>query len=77
MIKLWIEDGSGQVPSQGDLEDIATSYGMTSVPNLADDSNIWVDYESDFGIPTYTVIGPDMEILAVDTYSTNPGSWVE
>ena len=51
MIKLWIEDGSGQVPSQGDLEDIATSYGMTSVPNLADDSNIWVDYENDFGIP--------------------------
>ncbi len=65
------------MPDQSDLNTMASSYGMTSVPNLADSETIWTKYESDYGIPTYTVIGPDMKLLAVDTYSTNPSSWLE
>jgi len=77
ILKVWMEDNSGQVPDQTDLSGMADQYGMTSVPNLADDSSVWADYESDYGIPSVAFIGPDMTVLAVDTYSTNPGSWIE
>lgn len=77
MIKLWMEDNSGNVPDESDLRNMADSYDMTSVPNLADDMNLWVDYENDYGIPSYAVIGPDMTVLAADTYNTSPSAWLD
>ena len=77
MIKLWMEDNSGQVPDESDLRSMADTYGMTSVPNLADGKNVWVDFENDYGIPTYSVIGPDMKILAADTNNTKPSAWLD
>lgn len=71
-----MEDNSGQVPDQADLADMADQYGMDSVPNLADDQNLWAKFESDYGIPSYAFIAPDMTVLAVDTYSTEPSSWL-
>lgn len=77
IIKVWMENNSGAVPSQDDLAGMANDYGMTGVPNLADDSNTWALYENDYGIPSVAFIGPDMTVLAVDTYTQTPSTYIE
>ena len=63
-----MENNSGSVPCESDLAGMADTYNMTSVPNLADDQNLWASYELDYGIPSHAYIGPDMTVLAVDTW---------
>ncbi len=72
-----MENNSGSVPSESDLAGMADQYGMDSVPNLADGQNFWASVESDYGIPSYAFVGPDMTVLAVDTYSTNPADYID
>ena len=71
-----MENSSGGTPTVSELTALASSHGMTTVPNLADGANVWVDYEKDYGIPSIAYIGPDMTVLGVDTYDSNPAGWL-
>jgi hypothetical protein len=76
ILEIISENNSGSVPSEEDLLDWTTQYGFVNVAALADGDQVWVDYENDYGIPTVSFIGPDMTVLAVDTYNTDPGAYL-
>ena len=50
---------------------------MENIPVLADASQIWVQFEQDFYIPTIVHIGPDMTILSVDEGISDPGQFID
>ena len=81
VIEILIENndyGSGEV-SESDQNDWADSYGMTTVPVLADPVNTytaWPYFELDWGIPTTVHIGRDMTVLSVDECITDPSQWL-
>lgn len=55
-------------PTEEDLASWADQYGLT-FPVVADEG--WaIDnrFEQDGGIPTVTLLGPGMEVVAVDTW---------
>lgn len=55
-------------PSAEDLKSWADNYGLT-LPVIADEG--WAlnsRFEQDNGIPTVTLIGPGMEVIAVDSW---------
>jgi peroxiredoxin len=78
MLEVLIENNSSQPPSNDDLNKWADDYDMTTVPVL-DDSGyaLWPYVERDWGIPTTVMIGPNMEVIAVDEYTTDPGRYIE
>lgn len=67
-----MQNNSGGVPSQSDIEAWANQYGMTSVPAVAHDG--W-EFEVDGYIVTYFILGPNMEVLSADG-SDNIGSYL-
>lgn len=61
------EDNSGNSPELDDLETWVGRYDVT-FPVLADPRwGVGTRYEQDGYIPTWTLMGPGLEILAVDT----------
>lgn len=77
-IEILIQNVNSQPPTQDDLVDWATSYGLETVPVLDDGAQaVWPYYELDWGIPTLVHIGPDMTVLSVDDYIYDPGVFIE
>ena len=80
-IEILIENysyGSGQV-DQSNLEDWADSFGLDTIPVLADPTSAytaWPFYEMDWGIPTTVFIGKDMVVEAVDTWGDSPSDFL-
>lgn len=80
-IEILIENynyGGGLV-DQGDLESWANSFGLDTVPVLADpvaSYTAWPFYEMDWGIPTTVFIDRDMSILAVDIWGASPSDYL-
>jgi thiol-disulfide isomerase/thioredoxin len=72
---------SGEV-NLSDQEDWANEYGLVSVAVLAAPSStpegneIWASFENDPYIPTFVVIGPDLQLLLVDGFLGDPASWL-
>ncbi len=69
---MSIQNNSGSVPSQSELEGWASQYGMESVPAVAHDG--W-EFEVDGYIVTYYILGPGMEVLEADG-SGNIGAYL-
>jgi thiol-disulfide isomerase/thioredoxin len=70
--------GGGEV-FDDDLNEWANTYGMTTVPVLADPSSAytaWPFFELDWYIPTMVHIGPDMTVLSVDESISSPSQWL-
>lgn len=66
IIQLMGEDKSGSPPDLDDVEKWVTKYDVT-FPVLADPNwSVGNRYEKDGYIPTWTLMGPGLEILAVD-----------
>lgn len=66
ILQLMGENNNGSSPDQGDLETWASRYDVT-FPVLADPNwRIGSRYEQDGYIPTWTLMAPGLEILAVD-----------
>lgn len=77
MIEVLIEDSSGADPNTQDLVQWQNSFNMQTVPVLDDGKYaVWPYYESDWGIPTLVHLGPDMTVLSVDQYVTDPGQFI-
>jgi thiol-disulfide isomerase/thioredoxin len=77
MIEVLIEDSSGADPNTQDLAQWESSFNMQTVPVLDDGKYaVWPYYESDWGIPTLVHLGPDMTVLSVDQYVTDPGQFI-
>ncbi len=76
-IDILIENNYGSAPSQSELGQWASAAGMQTVPVLSDGNYTnWAQYEQDFYIPTIVHIGPDMTVLAVDEWITDPGYFI-
>ena len=71
---LMIENSSYAVPSVSALNAWASAYGL-SFPVLADGDMgvtsgfIWADGVTSFGLPSKHLIGPGMEVLAINEWS--------
>ena len=77
MIEVLIANASDNAPSQSDLQDWESDYGMSTVPVLDDSGyQLWPYMESDWGIPTIVHIGPGMEVLSVDGREGSPAPWL-
>ncbi len=70
-MSLMIENWAGGIPSVSELGSWASSYGMSS-PVLADagmgvtSQFIWADGVTSFALPSKHLIGPGMEVLAIN-----------
>ncbi len=65
------------MPNQQDLRHWANRGQMETVPVLGDGSyQVWPYFESDWGIPSTSHIGPDGTVRSMDEYVTDPGSWL-
>jgi hypothetical protein len=66
IIQLLGENNSGSTPSASDLDGWASTYGVT-FPTVADAGwNVTARYERDWGIPSFTLIGPGAEVIETD-----------
>ena len=79
-----LSNNSGSVPDEEDLNYWADMGDMSTVavlqvPEEAQSylGDAYYMFETDLGIPTTAHIGPDMTLLSVDEYITNPGQFVE
>lgn len=78
---LMIENSSYITPSVSDLGAWASAYGQ-SFPVLADGDMgvtggfIWADGVTSFSLPSKHLIGPGMEVLAINEWSI-PASLIE
>lgn len=78
MIEILIEDSGGSDPDSSDLGQWESWFKLKTVPVLDDGKKkVWPTYESDWGIPTLVHLGPDMEVLSVDQYVTDPGQFIK
>ena len=74
---LIIENSSGGTPSPDELANWASNYGLT-FPVVADGDMgvtggfIWADGVSSFYLPTKHLIGPGMEVLAINESFISP-----
>lgn len=64
-------------PTSVDADAFATDYGFTTALALADPDGFYALWEDDGASPTISFIGPDMEVLAVDTDTTSPSAYLE
>ena len=70
VLQVLGENNSGSAPSQEDLEGWADSGGQT-FPVLSDPGwSLANRFEVDYGIPTFSLIGPGMEVIAVDDWNS-------
>lgn len=82
LIELLIEDynyGGGEI-AMDDQAYWADTFGFENIPVLGPDAgdydSVWYNYEVDFYIPSFVVIGPDMQVLLVDGWYDGPQSWL-
>lgn len=69
VIQLLAENNSGGTPSADELADWADSAGQTH-PVVADSGwSVSNRFEQDYGIPSFTLLAPGMEVVAVDDWS--------
>jgi hypothetical protein len=81
-IEAVLEDNGGSIPDISDLQTWESMGNMETIPVLQvpESDQTYVDdlyytYETDLGIPTTVHLGPDMSVLNIDEYVTDPG-WV-
>ena len=78
---LMIENSARDTPSPSELATWASEFGLT-FPVVADGDMgvtsgfIWADGSSSFALPTKHLIGPGMEVLAINEWSI-PASLIE
>ncbi len=68
VIQALAENDAGGAPTAEELGQWSDQYNMT-LPVLSDGG--WVlsnRFEQDYGIPTFTLLGPGMEVVAVDDF---------
>ena len=79
MIEVLVDSTGNYRPTLSDVQGWASAFGLVDIPVLANDGSTyepWANFEVDWGIPTTVVVGPDMTVLSVDQYVTNPGSFL-
>ena len=70
VIQMLAENNSGTTPTTEDLESWAASSGQTH-PVVADAG--WAvsnRFEVDYGIPTFSLLAPGMEVVTVDDWAS-------
>jgi hypothetical protein len=69
-LNLLAENNSGSAPTADELAGWADQHGLT-IPVLSDSG--WAlsnRFEQDYGIPTFSLLGPGMEVLAADDWGS-------
>jgi thiol-disulfide isomerase/thioredoxin len=82
-IEILYQDKRYNEPDDEDLLDWEELGSMVNIPVLALPEGEWgfdgllQQYDADLGIPSIVHLGPDMEVLSMDRYETDPGKYVE
>ena len=68
VFQLLAENNSGSTPTESELAQWADSAGQTH-PVVADAGwSVSNRFELDYGIPTFSLLAPGMEVVAVDDW---------
>lgn len=64
-------------PDADDAAAFADEYAFTTAMALADPSGYYAWWENDGASPSISYLGPDMQVLAVDTTTTTPAAYLD